>query len=279
MFKRTPLGMANEFLFHAVQFTVYCEGRPSTGPECSGDEVFWTNLFRRLGFSVKVKSVGSKTNALEVFYEVRDKNLKNVLVCVDSDYDDYIGSRVSHPALIYTRGYSWESDCISCIDFFGAVNLFINTANVETYVEEFNVFAHNFSRMLRKVCDLDIKYYCAPEALFDRSKPQSILCNDYSQPPRLNIRRLLNSASKIRYKPPFTWKPVDNPWLAFFGKSTAKIVYHWLVFRLIKEKNSRKVPFEVFLSHIATSNDINDNETRRYYTDAVARFTAYTAPV
>jgi len=172
-------------------------------------------------------------------------------------------------------GYSWESDAIVFMNFFSIVNLFINCANDDAYRLEFQNFIEKFTLKLARLCAIDVRYFDAPIALFDRNKPQSILTNDFSKRPNLNIKKILQSASSIIYKPEVEIVYPKNPWLSFFGKSVSKIVYHWFSHKFHKEKLARKVHYDTFLAHVASSFIMNDNEPQLYYREKIENFISF----
>ena len=277
MFKRTPNGLSNEHLFYGVQFTVYCEGKIQDPDVSTFDELFWTVILKQAGASFIVKSVGDKSSVLELLNDIQNNNVKNVLLCADADYDDVFQKKIDHPCLIHSYGYSWESDAIVFMNFFSAINLFINCANESIHQYEFEKFTKKFEKTLRRACIIDIRYFNAPSALFDREKPQSILINDIAKAPKLNVKKLLQSASNISYRESANLRYPNNPWSSFFGKTVAKIVYHWFANRFSKEKLARKVSYDIFMGHLSSSCSLNDNELSEYYSPKINRFLEHNA--
>lgn len=114
-FKRTAAGIANYPAFTHADLVLYIEGR---GCECTGaektpaDAKFYEALLRAIAPSktIKIKCVGNKETALSYANAISRSNEKNSLVIVDRDYDGVMSSLIDHPAIVYTRGYSWESD-------------------------------------------------------------------------------------------------------------------------------------------------------------------------
>ena len=119
-FHRTPSGLANLHLFYGVDAIVFVEGGdPSLSlaeivrGEYDGislDIRFWSIVFgtyaplRRFQF----RAVGSKPNLLALADYISDNSISNVIVCADKDTDDITGALRTDPAVLYTRGYSWE---------------------------------------------------------------------------------------------------------------------------------------------------------------------------
>ena len=279
MFRRTPAGIANEHLFYNVALMVYCEGACSEDPgrtDSTCDELFWSVILRQFDLSFAIKSVGGKEHTMALFEDIRDNNLKNVLLCLDADYDRYFSTAVDHPSVIYSYGYSWETDAVLFMDFFRSLNLFINCANDNEYVIRFSDFAEEMATKLRRLCYIDILHKRSTKALFDRSKPQSIIFNDYSKRPSINIKKILQASKADSFVETIH---VDyhtiNGWREFFGKTVAKIAYHWFAFATNKEKSYRKVNYDLFAGHLASSVMIESGELHSYYRENVNKFLAY----
>ncbi len=130
MFSRTTLGLANEHLFHRVDYMVYCEGESPDSASLSLDEAFWTKVFSAGSKKVQIKSIGSKTNVRSMLEEVRKGALANTIVALDADYAFFFEEMPEHPRVFFTRGYSWESDAVTDFDFEKALALFCNVRDV-----------------------------------------------------------------------------------------------------------------------------------------------------
>jgi len=87
MFKRTPNGLSNEHLFYNADFIVYCEGSAQSSAISTYDELFWSVALRQLGLKFSIKSVGEKSSVLSILNDIQSNSVRNVLLCVDSDYD------------------------------------------------------------------------------------------------------------------------------------------------------------------------------------------------
>lgn len=114
-FTRTPSGIANSPQFFNSDIIIYTEGSTYFGvnhQEMIPDEVFFQSLLSSIvqGKSIKVKCVGNKLSALSYVQPIIDSGLKNSIVILDRDYDGIFCSIVNNPAIVYTSGYSWESD-------------------------------------------------------------------------------------------------------------------------------------------------------------------------
>jgi len=252
MFTRTNLGLQNEYLFYDVDFVVYCEGHAVDGEGSSLDEVFWEKVFSENGKSVECKSAGGKTELRPFALRVIDENISNVVIAMDRDYDDLRNQMINHPQVIYTFGYSLESDVILDFQFDIALSLFATTARRNSMHNEFNAFLIRQSDCLRRVFALDFKYIGSNEALFDRNKPASILATPKNAEPYVKVSSLLAKAKTIRcYQtytlPAATYKAACGI-RSFFGKAVSRLVFHWFVYRTKKINRSRNIKYIAFMS-------------------------------
>ncbi len=146
MFKRTAQGLANEHLFHRVDYMVYCEGEGIDNFSLSLDEVFWSKVFSAASKTVRIMSIGSKTNAKDILRDVRGGILRNTIVALDSDYGFFFEDIPEHPHVFFTHGYSWESDVVQDIDFEKALALFCDVRDVVAARMQFFEFMENSGR-------------------------------------------------------------------------------------------------------------------------------------
>lgn len=113
-FTRTASGVANISKFYRVDCLVYTEGASDeqTGGIRRPDEFYYKAVFRVIApdLTVKVKCIGNQEAAFSYFKIIEKENIKNALVAVDRDTFGIDKSAVMHPKLIFTYGYSWESD-------------------------------------------------------------------------------------------------------------------------------------------------------------------------
>lgn len=276
MFKRTTQGIANEHLFHRVDYVVYCEGEGVDSLSMSLDEVFWTKIFSYSKKKFWVKSIGSKTNAFEILHDVRLGSLKNTIVALDSDYDFFFGDVLEHPQIFFTFGYSWESDVIQDIDFSKALSLFASVRDIPAARQKFADFRKNIERDFWRGCLIDMRYISSPGQLFDRRKPLSILKAKSDGFLKLRTGEIAACARKLKGSgvTPLSF-PLDGPTNGlrhFHGKTAARIVYHWFVAFSSKLKNKRNVSYDTFMSILIEFIDIGAGGSRRdhYFKRALA---------
>lgn len=132
MFRRTNFGLSNQHLFFDVDVVVYCEGGETEEEEATFDELFWKRVFEGNGKRVTCRSSGNKTMLMELAHAVSVEDVENVVVAMDRDYDHIFGRVIEHPRVIYTYGYSWESDVISHLAFVSTCAMFANVRNIQT---------------------------------------------------------------------------------------------------------------------------------------------------
>lgn len=113
-FTRTASGVANISKFYRADCVVYTEGVSDelTGAIRRPDELYYKAVFRVVApdLTVKVKCVGNQEAAFSYVNLIDKQKIKNALVAVDRDTFGIDKSAVTHPRLIFTYGYSWESD-------------------------------------------------------------------------------------------------------------------------------------------------------------------------
>jgi hypothetical protein len=175
MLSRTDDGLSNQKLFYRVDYVLYCEGAVNDDGTSSFDELFWGKIFQKREISVHCKSVGSKSDLKFYLNKICKENVKDIIVGMDRDYDDILGLTVVHPQVVYTHGYSWESDVIVDLDVSRVAGLFVNMSDCSQISSEFKLYYNEQSKKLRRIFALDFKYYRHEQKLFNRAKPQSII--------------------------------------------------------------------------------------------------------
>lgn len=277
MFTRTELGLSNEHLFYGVEFVVYCEGETVEGEAASLDEAFWTKIFNSVGRSVRCKSIGSKSHLLPLAEKIAKGEVDNIVVALDRDYDHLLNKTVCHPRIIYSYGYSWESDVVLKFDFDVAISVFVTIAEVADARAAYQHYFEEQSRKLKRAFALDYKYISHEDMLFDRSKPLSIVAFGGENPPTLRTASLLAKAKALgKFQsgalPEAEFRESCGV-RHFYGKTVARMIYHWFVHRTKKLPSKRNIPYEAFISLLSKTLDLGDATDARnaYYAEAVAR--------
>lgn len=277
MFTRTSLGIGNEHLFYDVDFVVYCEGKKVDGEGSSLDEVFWERIFEENGKSVRCKSMGGKSVVQPIAQKVADEGISNVVVAMDRDYDDLRNQVIDHPQVLYTYGYSWESDVMMDFQFELALSLFATTSIRQAIQNEFLAFRGSISTNLRRICALDYKYIGHTEKLFDRQRPMSIIATPGDREPYVKSLALLRKAKALG---PFQTAPLPKEIYntlcgvrSFCGKVVSRLVFHWFVYRTKRISGSRKAVYDAFMDLLANTLDVTKHGIPRneHYSKAIAR--------
>ena len=275
MFRRTSDALSVEHLFYGVEVIVYCEGDPSDDEGATLDEAFWTRVFLENGLRCKCKSSGSKSELLEIAQKIIDENVENSVVAVDRDYDHLLGKLIDHPKVIYTFGYSWESDLMLEFEIGNAIALFAAVADTNIIQTEFQEFRRNQSSRLRRAFALDVKYFGHRERLFDRSKPVSIIGYGGATVPYIKFDRLLQKAKTFhRFQTVSIPKRVYQNTCgvtSFFGKSVSRLVYRWFIYRSSQIAESRSIPYTAFMSVLIATTNLTDKSIHRnqYYSGKI----------
>lgn len=269
MFNRTDGGLENTHLFHNADFTVYCEGNIPSDELSSRDEVFWEKIFILHGIKVHCQSHGGKNDLLKLANEkVVTGKVSHVIVAMDRDYDDWRNVLINHPQVIYSYGYSVESDLILGLDPDRVLPLFITltTDKQRPIKSEYSAFFKRQSDDLRCVFALDFKYRDHPEALFNRDKPLSIIETPDDSEPFIRVGSLRDRAKTLG-KFQSAQIPEEDCLRGcgvrrFHGKTVAFLVFNWFVFKANslggRKLSNRKGGFQIFMNTLAKDLDISD---------------------
>lgn len=258
-FRRTYSGLSSEHLFYRVDFVVYCEGRPpSNGDDTSLDALFWQRAFDAYSQkAVYCKTHGSKNDLQKIAEHLISEKINNIIVAMDRDYDDLFSCMKIHNRIIYTYGYSWESDAIVAFDFERVFTLFAASPNVAEVKREYVQFRNSITTKLYRCFVLDVKYYLSDTSLFNRQKPQSIICYSRHVPPAVDVARILNSARRCRNADlsslDRTVLRACHAWCRFHGKTVARIIYQWFMFRAAAFRTYERVSMAVFMAAVINS--------------------------
>lgn len=165
-FTRTESGLSNLALFCNVDLIVYTEGGQESFSfedmvdgefnSQSVDIKFWDSIFQKHGFNktIQFRAIGSKSSLLKICKLIVANKIRNVIVTLDSDLDDFIGNKFTSPFILYTRGYSWEND-VYHPDLVKEqiANLVLSTDIPHEYIETLNTaylkFNHQAPRLLK----------------------------------------------------------------------------------------------------------------------------------
>ena len=262
-----------------MDFIIYCEGKNFDCGSKSFDEMFWEKIFSTTSFKCKTKSCGCKEDVINKMNEKDLSESKKIIFAVDSDYDLFFNKILDNHKLLYTYGYSFESDIISLINFEEIISLFcsINDTETTSAFKEYNNFLEKINRNLWMVTIVDMRYYNSSGKLFKRDSPESIISYDNDQIPKINCKKILMGARKIQTKgsSPSAYPIIkkNNAFIYFYGKTVSHLVYRWFCNFSKKYKNKHKVDYDIFVSKIIRHINIDSKKNlhAQYYNYAISR--------
>lgn len=201
-FERTTAGQANRALFYGVDWVIYTEGgADSSKPVRAFDSLFWSAIFKAVRPNSKFKAIprGGKSRLKQLAESVVDDQIQNVLVAMDRDYDDWFGTLIDHPRVLYTFGYSFENDIFESNHL---IEIFMSLGPSEVHEEEIKAEIHShvssFVASIRWPLKIDLCAKHNKVSGFDRKRPQKyFLSNAYGTPPTTSRDRLVAETDRI----------------------------------------------------------------------------------
>lgn len=240
MFTRSTDGLNNLHIFWEADYIAYAEGgdlddRDPRPIENSGtnDEAFWDGLFRALRPDLKVKVFlyGSATNLEPIANRVREGELTGIIVCMDSDYREYTGSKIFDARVIYTHGYSWENDVLNWEELRRiALDSYPWSPEQLGYEERHAKLMRNFGAIGKRLAKLDITYAAAGSGIKLRRQLNHLVRIDADGYPALCRKTIIERLRELRG----TVSPVNldlasiSFWTAFHGHTIEYIICEWL---------------------------------------------------
>lgn len=208
-FERSPLGQANRAIFYNVDWIIYTEGGDDEAQVTrSFDALFWNGIFKAIHSDVRFRAIprGGKPQLQPLALQVASGELDNVIVTMDKDYDELFGSIIDHDRVIYTVGYSFETDIFTN---YVLKDLFLSACpemNADIgVVTTIDLWVSTFVRELRWPLKTDILAFKHGVAGFDRDSPQRYFDSlAYSAEPSISRQRLKAEVSRI-------CKAIDRP--------------------------------------------------------------------
>lgn len=283
MFERSVSGQANRALFYGVDYVCFVEGGMSDSENESFDLAFWRSVFRTLnpGKSVKFLTRGSKANLLPLAQDLADNDTPNTIIAMDRDWDEDLGTLIDHPRVIYTYGYSFETDIyqhetLPAI-FYGICPLCPEHVNIETELTEWQT---EFLKRMRWPHAADLLAKVNGIAGLSRDKPQQYFqSNAYGASPEISTLRLGAEVARIAQN----CEDCRSDTLKGFNFSWRKLVGHIVevfAFRCISHLHHRhsstaKFSFDTLrsIAVLSFANFLMQEDTncsvRRHYRQAV----------
>ena len=280
-FMRSAAGRSNEHFFKGTDFVLIVEG----GKERDGsieteglDVLFWQEVFEflRPDISISIKSVGSKIAALAEAQEIMDGVVHERIVAVDTDYDELMSKKLVHPRILYTYGYSVESDLWQEESLETILGRALQVASITQGVREMlRKLVADQKLGCRWVLRVDSRlYHTTGFGLCHQKKNlQSLFRCRKNKPPKFNKQKFRESLVNARAGVSSTIKPLPNASLDGFrwiyGKLLARILREVINFILkdtpkkkLKDDNQNELLLAVFRRRLAASESISE-----YYTE------------
>lgn len=260
VFTRTTNGLKNQNRFFNVDIMIYVEGgnhidtdniiQNKNQPTCTNtlDTIFWENIFQTFtDKKVKVLSIGSKSNLLSLYSKLKSNNIDNIFVAVDSDFDLISNQLKKEKGIIFTWGYSWETDTMLTPDF---QNIFssISTLSKSSYsVTEIITNWKSTLNNLEKWIRMDICFTTLGKGFFDRNSPRkNILIDDKIEPNESllqhryeNLINMFNDVELSNSLKMINTIPENQIFRYLYGHLLAEIFYHFIILS-IKEISGNK---------------------------------------
>lgn len=291
-FTRTNSGLSNLYLFHSVDVVVFTEGGGTSlsitqvisGAENRApvDIRFWKLIFDKNGIkkSYKLKAIGSKISVLNIAKKIMTGEVKNVGAAMDRDLDGYLGNRLQSPLILYTEGYSWESDVYTKDLTKEEISNLLIMESLEPGIEEEVDSAYNlFEKMGARIARTEMIFRsqgipwisnARGESFF---RPENAGILDYA-----NLRRSINKCKGQLRRPAFCPLPrvVDiDPYKINCGKLLRALSVSVMRYICRKYGSIKSLQNEVITANMLgrfgrSIRDVNSN----YYSSAVAQFNA-----
>ncbi|VDS10594.1 hypothetical protein PARHAE_03810 [Paracoccus haematequi] len=195
MFSRTDSGLTNRAIFTGTQFTLYVEGGGGVKDAGSPDVIFWRQIFSSLrpDVSITIKAHGGKPELETVARKVLAGSVQNTIVAMDSDFDEFLDEKLSHEHILYTYGYSWESDAFNYEVLLEAAGRLARLGPLpEGIVNEFKEQYENYFRRMLPYVNADFRLRQMGSSLFPNVAPGRHISNtpgNYAV--NVNIKELL----------------------------------------------------------------------------------------
>ena len=292
--RRTVGGLASLHLFFRVDCIVYCEGGwplneadilAGRGDDGTLDVFFWKSISDLVGAkrNYHFKSVGSKVTLKSIAADVATNALTSVIVCLDRDYDWLCGRRLSYSNVLYTYGYSWESDVVCSLGlerlFF---RLFPMTNESKQTVDEGLAHIQSIASDLVRWCEIEITLSSRDMALlFLRDKPMASIDLNGRALPALSATRLKVNLTQIGFRRrPRRVVAIseDEVFRHVWGKLAARLFYHLFIRLAARFDTGMRMTYELFMrlmisELMETMRQDADPEKRAYYETMAAVLT------
>jgi hypothetical protein len=247
------------YLFHRVDAVVFVEGGDSQFrideiidgkyTADSIDILFWRSLFEVFapGRQFQFRAIGSKQSLSSIAAGISAGSVKRVLVCMDRDFDNVVGTSPPTKGVIRTTGYSWENDVWCSEVVLNILNLLrpspLSVGTSKAVIQSFKSFLRQVSRPARLDILLHIQHL---PTVLRSGNPESFLIVKSSAYPEFNRSRALSVARTIlqnrRGKMYICRKYQFDPQLDCYGHLLAAFGYRLVSSVLSKSQGFPSLP-------------------------------------
>ena len=252
---RTASGLRSLHRFLGVDIVVYCEGKRNGGEgqeyDNTSDVYYWSKVVSALKLNKKYhfKSLGSKSTLRKTAEDAASNNIATITVCVDSDYDNFIGFKFSTDRTCRTYGYSWENDVLHEEVFFDIIEDYIGIGPAQTAaLAEAKAAIKELEPVLAKWIEIDLSLVkIGKGCVFDRERPTA--CMDFECHPNLReaaLAQKLNNLGYTRRPRRIANIPASDSWRVCYGKLWSKNLYHFGM-KILSKFEVSKLPYDTFM--------------------------------
>lgn len=276
-FNRSYHGQSNQSAFSNTDLTAYTEGGKKSYTiiqiengqfsSTSVDIDFWKTILKIHGCEKKIhfKAIGSKTSGDEITERIISGKINNTLIFKDKDLDHYLEKYISHPKVIYTKGYSWENDVFTQKNIIDLINEYIfDDIPIESKTKIENSF-QNLEKIGFKLIRLEVIFRKHGIRFLTNVSGEAIVKNG-----EIDMNFLINKIRSItqnsNVKRPFKYVKIKSSFDFYqdcYGKIFESISYH-LTANILREltdiKNFSKEIFQkntlrIFFNALQKNND------------------------
>lgn len=276
-FNRSYHGQSNQSAFSNADLTAYTEGGKKSYTiiqiengqfsPTSVDIDFWKTILKIHGCEKKIhfKAIGSKTSGDEITERIVNGKINNTLIFKDKDLDHYLEKYISHPKVIYTKGYSWENDVFTQKNIIDLINEYIfDDIPTESKTKIENSF-QNLEKIGSKLIRLEVIFRKHGIRFLTNVSGEAIIKNGEIDMDFL-INKIRSITQNSNIKRPFKYVKIQSSFDFYqdcYGKIFESISYH-LTANILKEltdiKNFSKEIFQknalrIFFSALQKNND------------------------
>jgi hypothetical protein len=235
------------------------------------------NRFKR---TYVLKPIGSKTAVLQIAAKIVAGEVHNIAAAMDRDLDDFFGTQLHSPLVLYTRGYSWEADVFTKQLTKEQVASFLFSYSLAPDVErDIETAYREFEKAGGRIARLELIFRSQGIALiseargerFFRKKNRGIL--DIK-----NLKSLINERKGLLRRPvtcSFGRNSLIDPYVANCGKLLRALSYAIISYVVSKYGGIRSFPGELISATMLERFGNSDSHVKsRYYSEAVNQLNA-----